>query len=130
MITWKPVAGHEAFYEVSDTGEVRTRQRLIKRGPCTFIQQHKLLVKVVGGRANNYHRVMLSNPKRHAYVHHLVLETFVGERPVDMVGCHRDDDGFNNNIYNLYWGTSEQNQQDKARNLAAAVEADAETVPF
>jgi hypothetical protein len=127
---WRPVVGHENFYEVSDTGEVRVKSRTITTGVATFTAKPKLLVKTVGGRANNYHRVMLMNPKRHAYVHHIVLETFRGERPVDMVGCHKDDDGFNNNLDNLYWGTSEQNQADKARNRAAAVESDAETVPF
>jgi hypothetical protein len=127
---WKPVVGHENFYEISDGGDVRVRSRLIVRGPCRFYAKPQTLVKSIGGRANNYHRVMLMNPKRHAYVHHLVLETFVGERPVDMVGCHRDDNGFNNALDNLYWGTSEQNQEDKARNKAAAVETEAEPVPF
>jgi hypothetical protein len=88
---WKPVVGHENFYEISDGGDVRVRSRLIVRGPCRFYAKPQTLVKSIGGRANNYHRVMLMNPKRHAYV---------------------------------------QNQEDKARNKAAAVETEAEPVPF
>jgi hypothetical protein len=91
---WKPVVGHENFYEISDGGDVRVRSRLIVRGPCRFYAKPQTLVKSIGGRANNY------------------------------------DNGFNNALDNLYWGTSEQNQEDKARNKAAAVETEAEPVPF
>jgi len=127
---WNPIPGYEGRYEISDQGRVRVAKRIAPRGVCAaYTFKARLLRKVKGGRANNYHRVMLMHPKRHAYVHHLVLETFVGPRPVDMVGCHRNDDGFDNRLVNLYWGTQLDNLADKARN-SAPVAVEEEAVPF
>lgn len=130
--SWKPVAGYGGRYEVSTLGRIRSRSRWVPAGAGSRYIRGRILSQDIGGRANNYRRVMLANPKRHAYVHHLVLETWVGSRPVDMLGCHRDDDGFNNRLDNLYWGTDLDNRADKARNTGRTepVEADADTVPF
>lgn len=129
---WRPVVGHEGRYEVSDAGNVRSVARVITTGVAQYQRPAVLLKKHTGGRANNYHRVQLCDPQRNAYVHHLVLAAFYGPRPVDHVGCHRNDDGFDNRADNLYWGTQEDNLADKARNRAGAatVEADADAVPF
>ncbi len=130
--SWRPVVGHEGRYEVSDHGNVRHVARPMQRGCVQFTVRPRLLPKRLGGRANNYHRVHLNNPERFAYVHTLVLEAFRGIRPIDHLGCHRNDDGFDNRLENLYWGTQEDNLADKARNRvgAATVEADADAVPF
>lgn len=131
--TWKPIPGYVGRYEVSSHGRVRRCGRWI---PCDKGHRYirtRILAQDIGGRANNYRRVMLMGPKRHAYVHHLVLESFVGERPVDMVSCHRNDDGFDNRLVNLYWGTAADNLADKARNSTPQLQpvgADDDGVPF
>ena len=131
--TWKPVVGHEGLYEVSDLGSVRTAKRVAPRGACpSYTFKPRLLKKTKGGRANNYWRVMLeAAPRRHAYVHHLVLAAFVGPRPPDHVICHRNDDGFDNLLANLYYGTAEDNRADYIRNhQPEPADADLEGVPF
>ena len=51
------------------------------------------------------------------YIHHLVLEVFVGPRPtLAHHALHRDDDPLNNRLENLYWGTGQDNIRDRARN--------------
>ena len=50
------------------------------------------------------------------FVHHMVLETFVGPCPEGLKGLHRDDDPTNNRVDNLYWGTTSQNALDSVRN--------------
>lgn len=131
---WKPVPGYVGRYEVSDLGRVRRCGRYIICGEGRRYIRTKILAQDIGGRANNYRRVNLMGPKRHAYVHHLVLEAFVGERPIDMLGCHRNDDGFDNALTNLYWGTEEDNAANKARNRqpepALAGVGDDDGVPF
>jgi hypothetical protein len=49
-------------------------------------------------------------------VHHLVLELFVGPRPIGKFALHRDDDRSNNHVTNLYWGTAQENHRDRRRN--------------
>ena len=104
---WVPVPGFETKYEVSNEGRVRnSRGRILATQP--------------GGRRNNYLRVMLQIWKgkvkakqRFAYIHHVVLEAFVGPRPNGAVVCHRNDDGHDNRLANLYYGSQEDNEQDK-----------------
>jgi hypothetical protein len=126
---WRPVIGHENRYEVSNHGRVRSIPRLITTGIATFPGCGRVLSTIVGGRANNYHRVMLGDPKRHAYVHHLVLDAFVGPRPMDHVICHRNDNGFDNRLENLYYGTAADNLADKYRNRTPQP-AELKGVPF
>jgi hypothetical protein len=54
--------------------------------------------------------------RRKIYVHHVVLETFVGPRPEGMYALHHDDDPANCTLANLYWGTLKDNIADRNRN--------------
>lgn len=46
------------------------------------------------------------------YVHHLVLEAFVGPCPPEMLARHGDGDPKNNALWNLRWGTHGENMAD------------------
>lgn len=110
---WKPVTTHPDRYEVSSWGNVRLRERVIVRGCCRCALPAQRLKTAVGGRARNYRRVRLHTPSRHAYVHHLVAEAFIGPRPAGLKVCHRDDNGFNNRADNIYYGTRDENEMDR-----------------
>jgi hypothetical protein len=64
-----------------------------------------------------YLRVRLRSEKNvytHRQVAHLVLLTFVGQRPfTDAVACHRDGNPKNNSLDNLRWDTRSSNEDDK-----------------
>jgi len=53
-------------------------------------------------------------------IHRLVLETFVGPRPVGMECRHMNGNPANNNLNNLCWGTRKENQQDRKRHGTAS----------
>ena len=116
MEHWAPIPGYEGFYEVSDHGHVRSLWREVKYG-----KHGKAVYK---GReikqtltTNGYLTVKLSNfngPKT-AYVHHLVLRAFVGERPVTEERGeirHLDGNKQNNVLANLCYGTVKENKLD------------------
>lgn len=113
---WKPVIGHEKTYQVSSCGRVRSHTREItftrNGGEVTRICKGKMLKASLA--PCGYLRVSLCDGL--AYVHHLVLEAFVGPRPDGMLGLRYDDDPENCTIGNLRWGTFSENAEDAKRN--------------
>lgn len=100
METWKEV--HRGFYEVSNIGNLRRA----KPGIATFVGRPVLPMVSAGG----YMQVHLGGDvKRRAYVHHLVMEAFVGTRPDGMVVNHKDGNKQNNALANLEYITPTAN---------------------
>ena len=105
---WKAVIGYEGLYEVSNLGEVRglknNKGRRSAPRPLKGCKTH-----------DGYLRVCLSKDgvAVRKKIHHLVLEAFVGPRPEGFVACHRDDNGLNNAVENLRWGTVKSNYEDR-----------------
>lgn len=109
---WREIAGYDGWYEVSNLGRVRSWMPTGKG--------HKRLAearirKLVPNLRGGYLTVMLMRNKQRTlrYVHHLVLEAFVGPRSEGMEGRHKDGDALNNVPSNLAWATHPENEQDK-----------------
>lgn len=49
------------------------------------------------------------------YIHHLVLETYIGSCPDGMECCHSDGNMANNNLNNLRWDTHSSNVKDAVK---------------
>jgi hypothetical protein len=107
---WKQVVGFEGLYEVSDSGNVRSIDRICSDGHLYRGKNLKARKTVKG-----YLRVSISrNCKTKLFsVHALVLEAFVGPRPIGYESCHRDGNRANNVLGNLRWGTKLDNANDK-----------------
>ena len=95
--TWKPIAGYENYYEVSNLGRVRN----IKRNKIVKSYTNK----------NGYQRVQLSlNKKKLNYmVHRLVASAFLPKPENKDVINHKDYDRSNNSVENLEWLTFKEN---------------------
>lgn len=99
--TWRPVVGWEGLYEVSDQGRVRRGDHILKPS--------------IPSAAQPYPGVTLSrqgDPASRMHVHSLVLEAFVGPRPVGQVARHGVGGSADNAISNLCWGTVAENNAD------------------
>ena len=112
---WRPVVGYEGLYEVSDHGRVRSLDRDIEdsRGATRRIRG-RMMTPTPPTPPDNYLSVMFSRggKQKRVRVHVVVLEAFVGPRPVGMEGCHNNGDAFNNHVENLRWDTKVANAQD------------------
>lgn len=96
---WLDIAGFEGYYQISDSGLVRSFHRCLLP---------RLLKPYQRGRYGHLSVVLTRNRKQVAkQIHRLVLETFVGPCPDGKVG--------NNNVDNLYWGTRQDNVNDAIR---------------
>lgn len=102
---WAPIEGFEEAYEVSSLGRVRSARRYRVSG--------RILRPSAAG--NGYRKVALRAGEKRAtrYVHHLVLEAFVGPRPTGTEACHRNGRRDENDLANLRWDTRSGNHADK-----------------
>lgn len=124
---WRTIPGFPR-YAVSSEGRVRVYMPPMKRGAIHHGPRVVELAQSIGGRAKNYKRIMLMHPRRrHAYVHHLVAEVFIGPRPEGCAVLHANDDGFDNRLANIRYGDCEENQMDRH---VAAVAPDLPPAPF
>jgi hypothetical protein len=104
---WRPIAGYEGRYEVSDRGRIKSLTGLhgIRRD---------LIMKLYADKPYGYLRVRLKQRGiGHTFlVHQLVLIAFVGPRPAGMVSRHLDGNNIRNTPDNLVWGTQLENVHD------------------
>ena len=118
---WKDIKGYEGYYQVSNTGRVRSLDRTIinKNGMEKKLKgkELKFQERKSDTQGNNYRWVILyKNRKRETkYIHTLVLIAFKRNRPDGFQTRHKDGNGGNNNVTNLAWGTQSENHQDKLR---------------
>lgn len=115
--TWLPVSGYEGLYSVSDWGRVRSEDRIINNAGSgtTYIQRGKILKPSHDGKG--YFRVNLSRNARArvAYIHQLVMRTFVGPQLAGVDVCHADGNPANNRLDNLRYDTRAANIVDCQR---------------
>jgi hypothetical protein len=114
--TWQPVLGYEGLYEVSDRGRVRSLPRTIYLdNGHTRRWSGKTLI---GHRRDSGYRefaLYLDKKVKVRNVHQLVLEAFVGPRPLGKEVAHKDGNPSNSVLQNLKWVTKVENHSDRLR---------------
>jgi hypothetical protein len=113
---WLPVVGFEGAYEVSDRGRVRSLERVVASGRYTRRVSPRLLSPTRNPNGRLYIDLNVNGVPDRRWVHHLVLEAFVGPRPPGMEACHWNDVGHDNRSENLRWDTHSENMRDAYRN--------------
>lgn len=105
---WKSISKCEGYYEISNTGRVRSVERTIihKNGKVRIYPQRILVPHTI-----QYPRVGLNKAgnSNHFLIHHLVCYAFIGLRPKDMHINHKDGVKTNNNLSNLEYVTRSEN---------------------
>jgi len=109
---WKDVLGWEEFYEVSNMGRVRSKDRVCpSRWGSPTIRRGRVRKLSEGG--SGYLIVHLSDGDRrcHPLVHRLVAQAFCPQRIDSECVNHKDGDKHNNKSENLEWVTNSQNSR-------------------
>lgn len=123
-MNWSPVVGFEGYYEVSDTGLVRSVDRWVPHGDRLKKLTGKLMKQRIirNGRRETSSMVWLARRGGNygRLVHRLVAEAFIGPPPEGTECCHNDGDATNNHVSNLRWDTHSANVQDMVMHGTAA----------
>ena len=104
---WRDVVGYENDYEVSNLGNVRSKDRYttVKRNGTEYqmFLKGKPMTQATDKYGYKYVRIARKNRK----VHRLVMESFVGKS--DLTVNHKDENKANNALSNLEYMTVRDN---------------------
>lgn len=108
---WKDIKGYEGLYEVSNFGNVRSLDRVIRsKHNGTMLRKGRILTPFYEEK-KGYYQVSLSKDgknKKHR-VHRLVASAFL-DNPHNYTDVnHKDEVKTNNNVDNLEWCTRKYN---------------------
>ncbi len=106
-IEWKAVDNYEGLYEVSNSGNIRRRGKILK--------------PAISNRG--YFRISLSknNVKKDVLLHRIVARAFLGQCPNGLEVNHEDGNKKNNVARNLRYVTSNENKIHAYRNGLASI---------
>lgn len=97
MCIWKDIEGYKGLYQVSNTGLVKS---LITN-------------KILKPSKRRYSSVVLckDNKKKYPNIHRLVAKAFIDNPNNFPIVMHLDNNGHNNCVTNLKWGTHSDNNK-------------------
>lgn len=107
-MVWKSIAGFEGYYEISDSGMVRSVKRKVPNKNTEIIVHEKILKPWIDSWG--YPTVCLfKDGKAHCKkIHRLIAEAFIPPFVGEQVN-HIDGNKSNNSIENLEWCTGSEN---------------------
>src|SRR5580765_1006210 len=101
-VRYKPICERPDLYRIGDDGTIQSQAT----GAWRAIKPWR------SGKGDHVIGIWTGNRTVRRKIAHLVLEAFVGLRPLGMVCRHLDGDRNNNNLSNLAWGTPSENVRD------------------
>jgi hypothetical protein len=108
MEIWKDIKGYEGLYQVSNTGKIKSLERLRKNHSKTQIVEEK--IKSTRKDQQGYLLLDLykDNKPKTVRVHRIVAETFILNSENKETVNHIDGNKENNDVSNLEWSTFEE----------------------
>jgi hypothetical protein len=113
MENWVDVLGLEDYYQISDLGNIKSKERIgiTNYGKRTYGGGLiKPFISTVGYPAVN---LTYKGYRKQFHIHKLVLEAFIGKAPIGMEGCHNNGIKTDCKLSNLRWDTRKNNHKDQ-----------------
>lgn len=114
---WKDITGYEGLYQISNTGIIRSHDRLIVIPPnpkstygFSYIKKGQIIKQITD--KSGYMKVLLydkNSNRKNAFVHKLVVIEFVDNTDNLPQINHKDENKSNNCVSNLEWCTAKYN---------------------
>jgi LysM repeat protein len=109
---WKPIEGYEGFYEISNSGRLKSNTRKIWNGRCWYKKQGKIMKQ--SKTTTGYWKAELvgrDKIRKSFKVHRMVAESFISKVEGKDLINHKDGNPLNNKVGNLEWCTQSENMQ-------------------
>jgi hypothetical protein len=94
-------------YEASDNGDI-----LSYRNKYGLTKKPHRLIPIINSRGYHVVNLRINGKYKIKKVGVLILETFIGPRPIGRECCHGGNGKSDNSLNNVYWATHFQNQLD------------------
>lgn len=110
---WKDIENYEGLYQVSNTGKIRSLDRIVKDTTRNRFQHLKGKVLKETDNGKGYKLVFLNKGRKreNKYVHRLVAEAFI-PNPTNLEEVnHKDLNKSNNCVSNLEWISNIENKR-------------------
>lgn len=114
---WKDITGYEGLYQISNTGIIRSHDKLIVIPPnpkstygFSYIKKGQIIKQITD--KSGYMKVLLydkNSNRKNAFVHKLVAIEFVDNTDNLPQINHKDENKSNNCVSNLEWCTAKYN---------------------
>lgn len=124
---WKDVKGYKGYYQVSNFGNVKSVDRLIKQrcGKNNKIIEFKYKGRQLKPRIINSGYAAVDLCKNHkskrCLIHRLVAEAFLTRNAIHSQINHKDENKLNNVVTNLEWCTPSYNSTYNCKNKKVAI---------
>ena len=106
---WRDIKGFEGYYQVSNTGNVKSLERTVRNGRGYKIIPEKILEGYDNGNGYLYVKLCKEGKRKQYRINRLVAMAFI-PNPNNLPEVnHKDKIRTNNNIENLEWCTKQYN---------------------
>ena len=116
---WKDINSYEGIYQISNYGRIRSLTRYVNCSPDNsfgHILKGKILKQGDNGNGYKYISLKKNGKRKNFYVHFLVAEAFIGERPRGADINHIDCNKSNNTLKNLEYISRQENINHAVKN--------------
>lgn len=106
---WKDVVGYEEYYQVSNLGRVRSKDRMTNTWHGLVKKKGKLMSICIGSCGYKMVPLSIKGKSHPVLLHRLIAKTFIPNPNNFPYVNHKDENPLNNSIDNLEWCTAKYN---------------------